>query len=107
MPWACGPRPATRSTLTPWRLTTRCSAHPVNCSAPTGAVFRWDTPAVYLGIAEAAYNYIREHVTARTWTAGGGLIIDHPATQQTVGQMSLFIQSGRLLLVDAALDEPG
>jgi len=59
--------------------------------------------AVYLGIAEAAYNYIREHVTARTWTAGGGLMIDHPATQQTVGQMSLFIQSGRLLLVDAAL----
>ena len=59
--------------------------------------------AVYLGIAEASYNYIREYTTARTWTPGGDLMIEHPATQQTVGQMSLSIQSGRLLLVDAAL----
>ena len=61
--------------------------------------------AVYLGIAEAAYNHIREYVTARTWTPGGDLMIGHPATQQTIGQMGLSIQSGRLLLVDAALTD--
>ena len=61
--------------------------------------------AVYLGIAEAAYNHIREHVTVRTWTPGGDVMIGHPSTQQTVGQMGLSIQSGRLLLVDAALTD--
>ena len=63
--------------------------------------------AVYLGIAEAAYNHIREYVTARTWTPGGDVMIDHPSTQQTVGQMGLSVQSGRLLLVDAALTDRG
>ena len=38
--------------------------------------------AVYLGIAEAAYNHIREYVTARTWTPGGDVMISHPSTQQ-------------------------
>ena len=61
--------------------------------------------AVYLGIAEAAYNHIREYVTARTWTPGGDVMISHPSTQQTVGQMGLSIHSGRLLLVDAALTD--
>ncbi len=61
--------------------------------------------AVYLGIAEAAYNHIREYVTERTWTPGGDVMIDHPSTQQTVGQMGLSVQSGRLLLVDAALTD--
>ena len=57
--------------------------------------------AVYLGIAEAAYNHIREYVASRTWTPGGDVMIDHPSTQQTAGQMGLSVQSGRLLLVDA------
>lgn len=61
--------------------------------------------AVYLGIAETAYNHIREHVVARSWTPGGDSMIAHPATQQTVGQMSVAIQSGRLMLVDAALTD--
>ena len=61
--------------------------------------------AVYLGIAEAAYNHIREHVVERSWTPGGDSMIAHPATQQVVGQMSVAIQSGRLMLVDAALSD--
>lgn len=61
--------------------------------------------AVYLGIAEAAYNHIREYDTARTLTPGGDVMIGHPSTQQTIGQMGLSIQSGRLLLVDAALTD--
>lgn len=61
--------------------------------------------AVYLGIAEAAYNHIREHVVGRSWTPGGDAMIRHPATQQAVGRMSVAIQSGRLLLVDAALTD--
>ena len=61
--------------------------------------------AVYLGIAEAAYNCIREYVTEKTWTPGGDVMIGHSSTQQTIGQMGLSIQSGRLLLVDAALTD--
>ncbi len=61
--------------------------------------------AVYLGIAEAAYNHIREYATGRAWTPGGDAMIGHPSTQQAVGQMSVAIQSGRLLLVDAALTD--
>ena len=61
--------------------------------------------AVYLGIAEAAYDYITDRVTSRSWTPDGHTMIHHPATQQAVGQMSVAIQSGRLMLVDAALTD--
>jgi alkylation response protein AidB-like acyl-CoA dehydrogenase len=61
--------------------------------------------AVYLGIAEAAYDHITDHVTSRSWTPDGETMIHHPATQQTIGQMSVAIQSGRLMLVDAALTD--
>ena len=61
--------------------------------------------AVYLGIAEAAYDHITDYVIGRSWTPGGETMIHHPATQQIVGQMSVAIQSGRLMLVDAALTD--
>ena len=61
--------------------------------------------AVYLGIAEAAYEYITDYASEKTWTPDGGAIINHPGTQRTVGEMSVAIQSGRLLLVDAALTD--
>ena len=63
--------------------------------------------AVYLGIAEAAYGYYTDYVSEKTWTPEGGAIINHPGTQKAIGEMSVAIQSGRLLLVDAALtDDP-
>ncbi len=61
--------------------------------------------AVYLGIAEAAYEYITEYASSRTWTPDGETIIHHPVTQRTVGEMSIAIQSGRLMLIDAALTD--
>lgn len=61
--------------------------------------------AVYLGIAEAAYGYIADYVNEKTWTPEGEAIINHPGTQKTVGEMSVAIQSGRLMLVDAALTD--
>ena len=61
--------------------------------------------AVYLGIAEAAYEYITDYASEKTWTPDGGAIINHPSTQRNVGEMSVAIQSGRLLLVDAALTD--
>ena len=61
--------------------------------------------AVYLGIAEAAYEYITDQAASRSWTPGGETMIHYPATQQTIGQMSVAIQSGRLMLVDAALTD--
>ena len=61
--------------------------------------------AVYLGIAEAAYGYITDYVSEKTWTPESGTIINHPGTQRTIGEMSVAVQSGRLLLVDAALTD--
>ena len=61
--------------------------------------------AVYLGIAEAAYGYIADYVTEKTWTPEGEAIINQPGTQKAVGEMSVAIQSGRLMLVDAALTD--
>ena len=61
--------------------------------------------AVYLGIAEAAYGYITDYVNEKSWTPESGAIINHPSTQKTIGEMSVAIQSGRLLLVDAALTD--
>ena len=61
--------------------------------------------AVYLGIAEAAYEHITSYVSEKTWTPGGETIINHPGTQKAIGEMSVAIQSGRLLLVDAALTD--
>ncbi len=61
--------------------------------------------AVYLGIAEAAYGYITDYVGGKSWTPDGDAIINHPGTQRAIGEMSVAIQSGRLLLVDAALSD--
>ena len=61
--------------------------------------------AVYLGIAEAAYEYITDQAARRSWTPDGDTMIHYPTTQQTIGQMSVAIQSGRLMLVDAALTD--
>ncbi len=59
--------------------------------------------AVYLGIAEAAYSHITAYVNEKTWTPGADAIIHHPGPQRVIGEMSVAIQSARLLLVDAAL----
>ena len=97
------------------------SSHTVtyNTAAPAKAVFGppgrilsadWGSfslgyAAVYLGIAEAAYGYITDYVNEKSWTPESGAIINHPGTQRTIGEMSVAIQSGRLLLVDAALTD--
>ena len=97
------------------------SSHTVsyNTMAPAHAVFGppgrilsadWGSfslgyAAVYLGIAEAAYQHITDYVSEKTWTPEGETIINHPGTQKAIGEMSVAIQSGRLLLVDAALTD--
>ena len=61
--------------------------------------------AVYLGIAEAAYAYITDYVQQRTWTPDGATMVQYPSVQRSIGEMSVAIQSGRLLLIDAALTD--
>ena len=61
--------------------------------------------AVYLGIAEAAYAYITDYVQQRTWTPEGATMVQYPSVQRSIGEMSVAIQSGRLLLIDAALTD--
>ncbi len=61
--------------------------------------------AVYLGIAEAAYAYITDYVQLRTWTPDGATMVQYPSVQRSIGEMSVAIQSGRLLLIDAALTD--
>ena len=61
--------------------------------------------AVYLGIAEAAYAYITDYVQQRTWTPDGAKMVQYPSVQRSIGEMSVAIQSGRLLLIDAALTD--
>ena len=61
--------------------------------------------AVYLGIAEAAYAHITDYVQQRTWTPDGATMVQYPSVQRSIGEMSVAIQSGRLLLIDAALTD--
>src|SRR5437763_8128190 len=58
--------------------------------------------AVYLGIAEAAYDFIVDFAKTKRFQPDPRLIAEYPTVQQQIGQMAIDIQSANLFLEKAA-----
>ncbi len=58
--------------------------------------------AVYLGIAECAYEHIVEYARNRIIAPATEPLAHHPLTQRSIGEMATSLRAGRLLLMDAA-----
>lgn len=58
--------------------------------------------AVYLGIGEAAFDFIVEYVKTKTFKPSTEPVSHHPLTQRTIGEMGTAIRTARLMLYDAA-----
>ncbi len=58
--------------------------------------------ATYLGIGEAAFDFIVEHSKAKTFKPSNEPLSHHPATQRSIAEMGTAIRAARLLLFDAA-----
>jgi alkylation response protein AidB-like acyl-CoA dehydrogenase len=58
--------------------------------------------AVYLGIGEAAFDYMIEMAKTKTQRPGTTPIAEHPLVQRTVAEVGTAIRTARLLLHDAA-----
>jgi alkylation response protein AidB-like acyl-CoA dehydrogenase len=58
--------------------------------------------AVYLGVAEAAYDFIVEYARTKTFLPDPRPIAESPMVQQQIGQMNVEIQAGNLFLHHAA-----
>jgi alkylation response protein AidB-like acyl-CoA dehydrogenase len=58
--------------------------------------------AVYLGIAEAAFEYIVDYARTKVLPPATTPIAHHPLTQRTIAEMATRVRAGRLLLRAAA-----
>jgi len=58
--------------------------------------------AVYLGIAEAAFEYILEYARTKVLKPATSPMSHHPLVQRTIAEMATRLRAGRLLLIDAA-----
>jgi alkylation response protein AidB-like acyl-CoA dehydrogenase len=58
--------------------------------------------AVYLGIAEAAFEYILEYVRTKVLKPATNPMSHHPLVQRTIAEMATSLRAGRLLVSDAA-----
>jgi alkylation response protein AidB-like acyl-CoA dehydrogenase len=58
--------------------------------------------AVYLGIAEAAYEYILEYARTKVIKPATAPMSHHPLVQRTLAEMATAVRVARLLLADAA-----
>ena len=58
--------------------------------------------ATYLGIGEAALDYILEFVKTKTIRPSTEPLSHHPVTQRTIAELGTAVRSARLLLVEAA-----
>ena len=58
--------------------------------------------AVYLGIAEAAFEYILEYARTKVLKPATSPVSHHPLVQRTIAEMATRLRAGRLLLSDAA-----
>lgn len=58
--------------------------------------------ATYLGIGEAALEFIVEYVKTRTFKPSTEPLSHHPLTQRTIGEMATACRSARLMLYEAA-----
>jgi alkylation response protein AidB-like acyl-CoA dehydrogenase len=63
--------------------------------------------AVYLGIAEAAFDFIVEHVRTKSLRPGAPPAAHHPQVQRDVAEMGTAIRTANLLLEDAARTHMG
>lgn len=82
---------------------------PASVVGTPGALFSADLSgfalgyaAVYLGIGEAAFEYIVEYAKSRTLRPSTEPMSHHPLVQRTLAEMSIAIRSARLLLHEAA-----
>jgi alkylation response protein AidB-like acyl-CoA dehydrogenase len=58
--------------------------------------------ATYLGIGEAALEFIVEYAKTRTFKPSTEPLSHHPVTQRTIGEMATACRAARLLLYEAA-----
>ncbi len=58
--------------------------------------------ATYLGIGEAAFDFIVEYAKTKTFKPSTEPLCHHPVTQRAIGEMGTAIRTARLLLYDAA-----
>lgn len=58
--------------------------------------------AVYLGVAEAAFEYIADYVQNKVFAPATEPISHNPLIQRSIGDMATQIKAARLLIVDAA-----
>jgi alkylation response protein AidB-like acyl-CoA dehydrogenase len=56
--------------------------------------------AIYLGIGEAAFEYVRDYVTATSYKLPEPMS-HQPATQRSIGEMAISIRAARALLWEA------
>src|SRR6266849_1553941 len=59
-------------------------------------------PAVYLGIAEAAFEYILDYARTKVLKPATRPVSHHPLVQRTIAEMATRLRAGRLLVSDAA-----
>ena len=58
--------------------------------------------AVYLGIAEAAFEYILEYARTKVLKPATRPVSHHPLVQRTIAEMATRLRAARLLVTDAA-----
>ncbi len=58
--------------------------------------------ATYLGIGEAAFDFIVDYAKAKTFKPSNEPLSHHPLTQRSIAEMGTAIRAARLLLFDAA-----
>ena len=58
--------------------------------------------ATYLGIGEAAFDYLLEYARTTTSKPSNQPLSQHPLTQRTIGELGKELHMGRLMLAEAA-----
>lgn len=58
--------------------------------------------AVYLGIAEAAYEFAVHFAQSQKFKPAMTPLMEHPTVQRTIGEMNVILESARQLLYEAA-----
>jgi hypothetical protein len=86
-----------------------CAVEPENVIGAPGEYLTIDLQgfglgyaAVYLGIGEAAFDYMVEMAKTKTQRPGTAPMAEHPLVQRTVAEVGTAIRAARLLLHDAA-----
>lgn len=59
--------------------------------------------ATYLGIGEATFEYLVEHVKTKSYSPTSGPMCHHPLTQRRIAELATAIRTAHLLLCEAAL----